>query len=138
MACRPKMRVIRRYVSRIRLSPVTEGSAYSVFNEQIYCLPKTEPKMKKILVAGLIGASALLASGAAMAHVDVSIGLGIPVYQAPPVVYAPAPAYGPVAYGPAVAVDYRSPYYRGNDWHGRGWHHDDWRRNDWHGHRGGY
>jgi hypothetical protein len=90
--------------------------------------------MKKLLVAGALGAAALVASGAAMAHVDVSLGIGVPVYSAPPpVVYAPPPpppVYGP-AYGPAVAVDYRGGYhdwhhhdYRDRNWHDRGWHGD--------------
>lgn len=97
--------------------------------------------MKKILVAGLMGAAALVASSAAMAHVDVSLGIGVPVYAAPPpVVYAPAPvAYG---YGPAPvygAVDYRGGYYRGGDgWRERQWRerrHEEWRGHDrgWHG-----
>lgn len=99
-------------------------------------------------VKGLIGIGIALSAGlaceAAMAHVNVGINLGVPVYAAPvyaapapvcveppppppPVVYQPAPVY--VAPGPAIVVG----------WHGdRYWDGCYRGRRDWYAHHGGY
>jgi hypothetical protein len=90
--------------------------------------------MKKTILAGLVTAAALVGSSAAMAHVDVSVGLGFPatIYQAPPVVYVP----------PGV-VAYSDPYYRYDDvdwrerrWREHGWHRGEWRGHGWRDHDG--
>lgn len=90
--------------------------------------------MNKRTIAGWLGSAALLASGSAMAgHVDLSVGLGVPVA---PVYAEPAPVY--VAPQPAVVAYPDDGYgYDGDDgddryrkWrrhHERHWHehHDD-------------
>jgi hypothetical protein len=65
--------------------------------------------MKKWILLSAIGVAAASASFAASAHVDLSIGIGLPgvVAAPPPVVYAPPPpAYyaPPPAYGPPPAT----------------------------------
>jgi hypothetical protein len=79
--------------------------------------------MKRALVLSALGISAACVSGAALAHVDVGVFLGVPgpvyvapppvVYQTPPVVYAPVPAYG---YG------YQDEYWQERRWHDNGRH----------------
>lgn len=95
--------------------------------------------MKRPLILLASGLIALAASGAAMAHTDIGISIGVPlpVYVAPPppVYYRPAPVYAP----PPVVVT--SGWYGGDrDWHDRDWHDRDWRDHDrwrhdrgWHG-----
>ncbi|WP_269506736.1 hypothetical protein [Burkholderia sp. IMCC1007] len=91
--------------------------------------------MKKMIVAGWLGSATLLASGSAMAgHVDLSVGIGVPVYAEPaPVYVAPQPAPVYVAPQPAVVAypDGGYAYYGDDDdryrrWrrhHERHWHH---------------
>lgn len=79
-----------------------------------------------------IGSAALLASGTAMAQVDLSVGIGVPVA---PVYVEPAPVY--VAPQPAVVAypGYGFGYYGDDDDRDRKWrkhyykhwrkHHDD-------------
>lgn len=101
--------------------------------------------MKKTVLASA-GAVALLLSSAALARVDVGIGVNLgvpPVVVAPPVYYPPAPVYvappAPVYYPPppvyvAPRVVYPYPYYGGyGGYYGPGWHHGYYRRG-WHGH----
>src|SRR5260370_30104949 len=54
--------------------------------------------MNKKILGAVLGLSALMVSPAASAHVDVSVGIGVPGY------YAPAPGY--VAPPPPVVVGY--------------------------------
>jgi len=85
--------------------------------------------MKRLLIASLLGLAALSLSPAASAHVDVSIGLGLPgIVVGPPVVYAPAQPY----YAPPPVVYGGGGYYGRPGWHG----HDDHRDHghDNHGH----
>lgn len=91
--------------------------------------------MKLVAVAGL-SLSALLASPAALARVDVGVNIGVPFYG-PPVYYSPAPVY----YGPRVVYyDYYEPHYHGRRYcdhshyrEGRGYYRDrDYRRYDGH------
>jgi len=93
--------------------------------------------MRRAFLFLAAGISATCASGAAFAHADIGVFLGVPgpVYSAPPptVVYEdPAP----MVYAPAPVYDYRYRYeeaYRDERrWHDhgrhRGWehhHHDD-------------
>ena len=97
--------------------------------------------MKLVAIAGL-SLSALLASPAALARVDVGVNIGVPFYG-PPVYYSPAPVY----YGPRVVYyDYYEPHYHGHSYcdarhyyEGRGYYRgDDYRRYDGRGddHRG--
>jgi hypothetical protein len=92
---------------------------------------------KKMLGAVVLGFAALGVTTAASAHVDVAVGLGIPVapiYEAPPppVVVAQAPVvvgYG--GYGP----DWRERRAREREWHRREWREHEWREHhdrDWH------
>ncbi|MCX4162131.1 MULTISPECIES: hypothetical protein [Paraburkholderia] len=92
------------------------------------------------LVTLVIGALAIGASSAAMAHVDIGLNIGIPapvyaapapVYAPPPVVYQPAPVYGapvygaPVYGGPAIVIGWHGDRY----WDGRRyWGRDEWNR----------
>ena len=95
--------------------------------------------MVKHLTASLgLGAIALTLSGAAMAHVDVGLNIGVPapvylppapVYVSPPPVYAPAP----VIAGPGLVIGWHGDrYWDGHrfwsrrDWYAHG-HHDYWR-----------
>jgi hypothetical protein len=108
--------------------------------------------------AAVLAVAALGTTGAAQAHVAVSVGIGLPgiaigipapVYVAPqPVYYAPAPVYvqpqayyvrpAPVVYAPPVVVApypvYRAgwvgPRYYGEGWRGRG----EWRKPHGRGH----
>jgi len=87
--------------------------------------------MRRATLFLAVGISATCASGAAFAHADIGVYLGVPgpvyvapppvVYEAPPpVVYAPAPVYG---YGYRYDEDYGD----GRRWHDhgrhRGWEH---------------
>jgi hypothetical protein len=74
-----------------------------------------EDKMKQIvpfIVAAALGAGV---TSAAQAHVSVGIGIGVPVYSAPPVVYAPPtpviyqPPPQPVIYAAPPPVVYAAP-----------------------------
>ncbi|WP_261546912.1 hypothetical protein [Burkholderia multivorans] len=78
---------------------------------------------KKLLLGAVIGVAALAASGVASAHVDLSVGIGVPgVYTAPaPVYVAPPVAYAPVGY-------------RYDDWRAREWREREWRRHEWREH----
>lgn len=89
--------------------------------------------MKNVTLFLAVGLSAACASGAALAHADIGVYLGVPgpvyvapppvVYEAPPVVYSPAPVYG---YG----YDNR---YEGNYDDERRWH-DHGRHREWEHH----
>jgi hypothetical protein len=63
-------------------------------------------KMRKLLVSIVLGLALIAAPRIAMAHVGVSIGIGLPFpVLAPPVAYAPPVVYAPpVAYGPPPVV----------------------------------
>ncbi|PRH47903.1 hypothetical protein [Burkholderia multivorans] len=76
---------------------------------------------KKLLLGAVIGVAALAASGVASAHVDLSVGIGVPgVYTAPAPVYVAPP---PVTYAPVG--------YRYDDWRAREWREREWRRHEW-------
>ena len=86
--------------------------------------------MKKLLIS--LGLLAAMATPAAFAHTDLSIGIGLgPYYDPPPVYYyepAPRVYYEPYPYyGPRVV--YRS-YYGPRYYHDRGHHRGHERR--WH------
>jgi hypothetical protein len=88
-------------------------------------------QMNKKLVGGLIGLAVLGVSTAAAAHVDLTVGVGIPatVYAAPEPVYGspPPPAFSPAYVVPApVAVGY---------WHRDNWREREWRRHEWREHQ---
>ncbi|AQQ29402.1 hypothetical protein [Burkholderia cenocepacia] len=80
---------------------------------------------KKLILGAVLGVAALAASGVASAHVDLSVGIGVPgVYTAPtPVYVAPPP---PVMYAPVG--------YRDDDWRARQWREHEWRRREWREH----
>ena len=83
---------------------------------------------KKLILGAVLGVAALAASGVASAHVDLSVGIGVPgVYTAPtPVYVAPPP---PVMYAP---VGYRDDW-RARQWREREWRrHEAWREHAWH------
>ncbi|SAK39044.1 signal peptide protein [Caballeronia fortuita] len=87
---------------------------------------------KKLLGAaiGLAGIVGLAMSGAANAHVDVAVGVGVPVYAQPAV---PVGYYG---YGDRDER-WREREWRRHEWRERRWHHEmrreeRWReRHDW-------
>jgi hypothetical protein len=64
-----------------------------------------------------LGATALALSGAAMAHVDVGLNIGVPapVYVSPAPVYAPPPAS--VITGPGLVIGWQGDRY----WDGHVW-----------------
>ena len=97
--------------------------------------------MKRIAVAAGLALAALVPA-TAFANTDLSIGVGLGGYAAPPppVYYRPAPTYyypaAPVYYGPTVRYRYydRDDYWRWrrhewrehHRWEDRdGWHDDD-------------
>jgi hypothetical protein len=92
--------------------------------------------MKHSLLTLIIAGTAAIGSGAASAHTDVGIYLGVPgpIYAPPPpVIYqAPAVVYQQpqVVYGPSYGYGYRD-----DDWerHGK---HDNGRHRGWDKHRG--
>ncbi|KVN04783.1 hypothetical protein [Burkholderia diffusa] len=76
---------------------------------------------KKLILGAVLGVAALAASGVASAHVDLSVGIGVPgVYAAPEPVYVAPP---PVMYAPVG--------YRDDDWRARQWREHEWRRREW-------
>lgn len=88
----------------------------------------------------VLAVAALGFTGAAQAHVDVSVGIGLPgiaigipapVYVAPPpAYYEPPPVYVQPYYAPPVVAPY--PVYRAG-WVRPGYYGDDWRRRrEWH------
>jgi hypothetical protein len=84
---------------------------------------------KKMMLGAVLGLAVMGASAAASAHVDVAVGLGVPVetyVPAQPVYAAPV---APVAYG--YGPDY-NPYWRQHrEWREREWRrHHEWR--EWH------
>jgi hypothetical protein len=83
--------------------------------------------MNKKILGAVLGVAVLAASSAASAHVDVAIGLGVPVYSAPQPVYVAPP---PVAYAPVVYGGYD------DDWRARAWREREWRRREWREHEG--
>lgn len=102
------------------------------------------------VVKALVGAVASLSCTLAMAYVSVGVSVGVPlpvygppavVYAAPPVYVAPVPSYAPppVIYQPAPA--YIAPtasisigWYGNRYWDGRRY----WNRDDWYRHNGGH
>ncbi|MFM0208971.1 hypothetical protein PQQ96_16325 [Paraburkholderia sediminicola] len=96
--------------------------------------------MNKKIVGAALGLAFLAASSVASAHVDVAVGIGIPVgvYAPPPPVYLARP----VVYGPApVAVAYGGYNgWRGREWREQEWRREQWREHEWHdrGHWRGY
>jgi hypothetical protein len=86
----------------------------------------------KRTVLGIIAGVGLLAlvPTAALAHTDVSIGIGIPgpVYAEPaPAYYGAAPVYAPT---PVYYGGYHDDgWYR---WHHREWEHRRWEEQRWH------
>ena len=87
---------------------------------------------KKFLLGAVLGVAALAASGVASAHVDLSVGIGVPgVYAAPaPVYVAPPP---PVMVAP---VGYRYDDGRARQWREHEWRRHEWREREWRGHGG--
>ena len=78
--------------------------------------------MKQGILSVVFGALALTASTAALARVDVSVGIAPFGYPAPPVVYQPVPAYD--YYAPPV-VYFGGGYWGGDhDRHYRGHEHE--------------
>jgi hypothetical protein len=102
--------------------------------------------MNRKIVGAALGLAVLAASSVASAHVNVAVGLGIPVavyappppvYVAPPVVYEAAPVA--VAYG--GDDDWRARQWRERrEWREREWRREQWREHEWHerGRWGGY
>ncbi|OXJ41051.1 hypothetical protein CFB82_00185 [Burkholderia sp. HI2714] len=92
---------------------------------------------KKLILGAVLGVAALAASGVASAHVDLSVGIGVPAYAAPASVYVAPPP--PVMYAP---VGYRDDGWRGDGWRRREWREHEWRRHEWREHewrdRGGW
>ncbi|MFM0626637.1 hypothetical protein [Paraburkholderia xenovorans] len=92
--------------------------------------------MNKKIIGAVFGLAVLAASSAASAHVDVAVGVGIPVgvVAAPPPVYvARGPAVVPVAYG--GDGDWRAREWRERrEWRREHWREHEWRERHW----GGY
>ncbi len=90
------------------------------------------PKALAFAAAGLLAVAVPAASWAGGPHVGVTIGIGVPVFPPPavvyyppsPVVYYPRVYYPPVHYSPPTVV------FRAGGHHG--WHHGR-RHGDWHG-----
>lgn len=113
---------------------------------------KTRRSIPATFAVAALALAGFCAAGTAQAHVDVSVGIGLPgiafgvpapVYVAPPPVYvAPAPVYvppPPVYVRPRPVVVSPYPYYGG--WGGgyyyrdRGWRErHEWREHHWHRH----
>ncbi|RQS12794.1 hypothetical protein [Burkholderia sp. Bp8998] len=96
---------------------------------------------KKLILGAVLGVAALAASGVASAHVDLSVGIGVPgVYAAPEPVYVAPPQ--PVYVAPSPPVMYAPVGYRDDDWRARQWREHEWRRREWREHewrdRGGW
>ncbi|AOJ30044.1 hypothetical protein [Burkholderia metallica] len=88
---------------------------------------------KKLILGAVLGVAALAASGVASAHVDLSVGIGVPAYAAPAPVYVAPP---PVAYAP---VGYRYDDWRARQWREHEWRRREWREHEWRDHdRGGW
>ncbi|SAL78955.1 signal peptide protein [Caballeronia peredens] len=86
------------------------------------------------LVIGLGGLAALAMSAAANAHVDVAVGVGVPVYSAP--VYAqPAVPVGYYGYGDDHER-WREREWRRHEWRERHWRHEARREERWREHHG--
>lgn len=92
--------------------------------------------MKRLILAMLAGLAALAGTPAAQAQVSINLGIGTPVYAAPPpVVVAPRPVYvapPPVVYRgrgdwghprPPVVVVHHDDHHDHRDHHDD--HHDD-------------
>jgi hypothetical protein len=155
--------VTPRYQSRSAVSPVSGPPFYTPNRIQkqsndgsavLECIAPEcarRRKMNKKIVGAALGLAFLAASSIASAHVDIAVGVGIPVG-----VVAPPPAYAapPVAYGPApvtVAYDGYGGYGGYGDWRAREWRErrewrehewrrEQWREHEWHerGRWGGY
>lgn len=87
--------------------------------------------MKKKLLGtaiGLAGLAALAMSTAANAHVDVSVGVGVPVYA------QPAEPVGYYGYGPGYREHerWREREWRRHEWRERHWRHEMRREDRWH------
>ncbi|KAA1004244.1 hypothetical protein FVF58_33330 [Paraburkholderia panacisoli] len=90
--------------------------------------------MNRKIIGAALGLAVLAASSAASAHVDVAVGLGVPVaVQAAPPVYVDHPA----AYGPAPVPVVHRGYdgWREREWRERReWREHEWRREQWREH----
>jgi hypothetical protein len=96
--------------------------------------------MNRKIMGAALGLAILAASSAASAHVDVAIGLGLPVvvetapsvYVGPPVAYERAPV--PVVYGGDGG--WREREWREREWRERReWREHEWRRERWREHQ---
>jgi hypothetical protein len=94
--------------------------------------------MKKYtsLVAAILASSTLfLATAPAQAgpvHVDLSVGIPLPVFVAPAPVYVqPGPA---VVYANPGYYGYRQPWHDYRGWHDERWHERDYHHDDHHDH----
>ena len=109
---------------------------------------KSKRSVYATATAAVLSVATLGFTGAAQAHVDVSVGIGLPgiaigipapVYVAPPpVYYEPAPVYVRPQryYAPAPVVVAPYPVYRAGwvrpGYYGDRWHRrDEWREHHW-------
>jgi hypothetical protein len=95
--------------------------------------------MKRTILGLVVGVAALGASTAAMAHVDVALGV-----EVPGAAYAPVqPAYDappPVAYAPPPAAtlawrgddDWREHRWREHERREHQWREHEWHEREWH------
>lgn len=92
--------------------------------------------MNKKLIGGLVGLVVLGVSTAASAHVDLAVGIGVPVAVAPvPVYTAPAPVYAaPAAPAYVEPAPYPVGYWRRDNWREREWRRHEWREHEWREH----
>lgn len=100
--------------------------------------------MHKNFALYVLAAVAALSSQAALARVNVDIGIGVPVapvyvepapvYAAPPppAYYAPAPVY--VAPQPVIVAPGYYDDGRGREWQERQWREQRWREREWRRH----
>jgi hypothetical protein len=125
------------------VAPVSDTGSYTANQIHSHALDVQGVKMNKKVLGAVLGLAVLGVSTAASAHVDVAIGLGVPllvpaqpVYEAPPppppVVVAQAPVV--VGYGYGDGPDWRERRaWREREWHRREWREREWREHhDWH------
>jgi hypothetical protein len=95
--------------------------------------------MNRKIIGAALGLAILAASSAASAHVDVAIGLGLPVAveAAPPVYVGPPVAYErrpvPVVYGGDGGWRAREWRER-REWREHEWRRESWREHEWREH----